>query len=79
MTGGTVASPVGEASYGIAYLTYSISQTEQGVAINPITRAAMIADPNATAAQVDFIDTLDQTVSSLSLIQGCLLYTSRCV
>jgi DNA-binding beta-propeller fold protein YncE len=73
VTGGTVASPVGEASYGIAYLTYSISQTEQGVAINPITRAAMIADPNATAAQIDFIDTLDQTVSSLSLIQGAVL------
>ncbi|MGA2427619.1 MAG: hypothetical protein ABSH13_03885 [Candidatus Acidiferrum sp.] len=73
VTGGTVAAPVGEASYGIAYLTYSISQTEQGVAINPISRTAMIADPNATAAQVDFIDTLDQTVSSLSLDQGVVL------
>lgn len=70
VAGGTAAAPIGEASYGIAFLTFSLSPTEQGIAINPITRTAMLADPNATSAQVDFIDTLDETISSVSLTEG---------
>jgi DNA-binding beta-propeller fold protein YncE len=70
VTGGTASNPVGEASYGIAYLTFSLSPTEQGIAINPITRSAMLADPNATSSQVDFINTLDETISSVQLTEG---------
>jgi len=70
VTGGTAAAPIGHASYGIAFLTFSISPTQQGIAINPITRQAMLADPNATSSQVDFINTLDQSVSSVQLSQG---------
>ena len=70
VTGGTVAAPIGQASYGIPYLTFSISPTMQGVAINPISRSVMLADPNATSSQVNFISTLDQSVSSMTLTQN---------
>jgi DNA-binding beta-propeller fold protein YncE len=70
VSGGTAAAPIGQASYGIAYLTFSISPTMQGVAINPISRNVMLADPNATSSQVNFISTLDQSVSALTLTQN---------
>ncbi len=76
VSGGTAAAPVGEASYGIAFLTFSVSPTQQGVAINPISRTAMLADPNATTSQVDFIDTLDESVSSVQLSQGSIGITA---
>jgi DNA-binding beta-propeller fold protein YncE len=72
VTGGTATNPVGQASYGTAFLTFNVSASQQGIAINPITRTAMIADPNATSAQVDFINTLDQSVSAVSLSQGSI-------
>jgi DNA-binding beta-propeller fold protein YncE len=72
VTGGTASAPIGQASYGIAYLTYSLSPTMQGVAINPISRAAMLADPNATSAQVNFINTLDQSISPVTLTEGSI-------
>jgi len=55
------------ASSGTAFLTYSISPSIVGIAINPITRNAVLADPNATASQISFIDPKSQTVSSMSL------------
>ncbi len=72
ITGGTTTTPIGTASYGIAYLTFSISPTQQGIAINPISRTAMLADPNATSGQVNFISTLDQSVSAMTLTEGSL-------
>jgi DNA-binding beta-propeller fold protein YncE len=65
-TSSTTASP-GFVTYGTAFLTYSLTPTVQGIAINPITRTAVLADPNADNAQISFIDSLDQTVSSLTL------------
>jgi DNA-binding beta-propeller fold protein YncE len=72
VSGGTTAAPIGQASYGTAFLTFSVSPTQQGIAINPITRTAILADPNATSSQIDFIDTLDLAVSSVSLSQGSI-------
>ena len=65
-TSSTTASP-GFVTYGTAFLTYSLTPTVQGIAINPVTRTAVLADPNASGAQITFIDSLDQTVSSLTL------------
>ena len=65
-TSGTTASP-GFLTYGTAFLTYALTPTVQGIAINPITRTAVLADPNADSAQIGFIDSLDQTVSSFTL------------
>ncbi|HSY34005.1 MAG TPA: hypothetical protein VLA42_18640 [Verrucomicrobiae bacterium] len=65
-TSSTAASP-GFVTYGTAFLTFSLTPTVQGIAINPITRTAVLADPNANVAQISFIDSLDQTVSSFTL------------
>jgi DNA-binding beta-propeller fold protein YncE len=65
-TTSTAASP-GFVTYGTAFLTYSLTPTVQGIAINPVTRTAVLADPNASQSQISFIDSLDQTVSSFTL------------
>jgi DNA-binding beta-propeller fold protein YncE len=60
----------GNVSFGSPDLTFSISNTNQGIAINPETRAAVVADPNATIGQISFISTLDEGVTSLTLNAG---------
>ena len=54
-------------------LQFGVSQTTQGIAINPISRAAVMADPNSNAAQVTFLNTLDQSLTSILLQQGVVL------
>ena len=64
--------------YGGPDLTYSISSTLQGVAINPITNTAAMADANATGtsgAQIDLLSALDQSSSSISFFAGCTAFT----
>src|SRR5713226_978250 len=56
-----------KASFGTPFLTYSISPSILGISFNPITRTAVLADPNATFSQISFIDPKSQTVSSMSL------------
>ncbi|MBV9885030.1 MAG: hypothetical protein JO119_00635 [Acidobacteria bacterium] len=73
VTGGTTTAPIGTASYGNAYLQFAVSQTQQGIAVNPISRAAVLADPNSTIAQVTFLNTLDQSLSSILLDQNVIL------
>jgi DNA-binding beta-propeller fold protein YncE len=65
-TSSTTASP-GFVTYGTAFLTFSLTPTVQGIAINPVSRTAVLADPNASSAQISFINSLDQTVTSLTL------------
>ncbi len=55
-----------------------VSQTSQGIAVNPITRTAAIADANATGqngAQIDLLNSLDQSVTSIIFNAGCTVYT----
>jgi DNA-binding beta-propeller fold protein YncE len=52
------------------FLTFSITPTVQGIDINPITHSAVLADPNASASQITFVDSLDESVSSLNLCNG---------
>jgi DNA-binding beta-propeller fold protein YncE len=62
-------------------ITISISQTTQGIAINPITRTAAIADANATgssAPQIDLLNSLDQSITSITFHAGCTIYTTSC-
>jgi len=59
-------------SVGTDNITFSISPTDQGIDVNPITHSAVLGDPNAAGAinnlpQITFINSLDQAVSSLSL------------
>ena len=73
VTGGTASAPIGTASYGNAFLQFTVSQTQTGIAINPISRAAILADPNSTGAQVTFLNTLDQSLTAMTLNQDVVL------
>jgi DNA-binding beta-propeller fold protein YncE len=56
-----------------------LSQTTQGIAINPVTNTAALADANATGSngpQIDLINNLDQTISSVSFFATCTFYTT---
>jgi DNA-binding beta-propeller fold protein YncE len=73
---GTLANETGgggTVTYGAPYYTFSTTNTAAGAAINSITRTFAFADPNATSSQIDFIGSLDQTVSSLTLTRGSCL------
>src|SRR6266566_4933932 len=58
-------------SSGTPFLTYTISASIVGIAINPVTRQAVLADPNAiggpTGNQIFFIDPQSESVSSMTL------------
>jgi DNA-binding beta-propeller fold protein YncE len=59
-----------QASSGVPFLTYTISPSDQGIAINPVTRQLVLADPNLTISQITYIDAQSQTVSSTTLFAG---------
>lgn len=59
-----------KASSGIPFLTYSISSSIAGIAINPLTQQAVLADPNARFSQITYIDSRSQSVSSTTLFEG---------
>jgi DNA-binding beta-propeller fold protein YncE len=75
VSGGTVF-------YGSPNLIFpGISSTTQGIAINPITHTAALADANATGQngpQIDLLNQLDQSVSSISFFAGCTAFTTTC-
>ena len=58
------------ASSGTPFLTYTISASITGIAFNPVTRQAVLADPNATSSQITFIDPQSQSVASMTLFAG---------
>jgi len=55
------------ASSGTPFLTYTISASIVGIAFNPLTRQAVLADPNVTFSQIYFIDPQSQSVSPMTL------------
>jgi DNA-binding beta-propeller fold protein YncE len=56
-----------------------LSNTTQGIAINPITRTAALADANAAAnSQINLLNQLDQSVSTISFRTGCTAFTANC-
>ncbi|HEV1994743.1 MAG TPA: hypothetical protein VGR03_10460 [Candidatus Acidoferrum sp.] len=58
------------ASSGVPFLTYAVSPSTLGIAINPITRRAILVDPNATSSQINFIDPISQAVSFMTVFVG---------
>ncbi|GAC1675020.1 MAG: hypothetical protein PVS2B2_09640 [Candidatus Acidiferrum sp.] len=75
-SGSTIANPANPNDpsniYGVvgaaaSARTFSVSSAVTGIAINPETRSAVFADPNATSAQIGFINSLDQNISALTL------------
>jgi DNA-binding beta-propeller fold protein YncE len=56
-----------------------LSRTSQGIAINPITNTAALADANATGTngpQINLLNDLDQSISSISFFATCTFYTT---
>ncbi len=69
------------AFFGSPNISIALSQTAQGISINPITRTAAIADANATGSngpQIDLLNSLDQSVSSITFHADCTVYSSSC-
>ncbi|OLB35094.1 MAG: hypothetical protein AUH11_15840 [Acidobacteria bacterium 13_2_20CM_57_17] len=58
------------ASSGTPFLTYTISPSITGIGFNPVTRQAVLADPNVTSSQINFIDPQSQSVASMTLFAG---------
>jgi len=58
------------ASSGTPFLTYTLSPSITGIAFNPVTRQAVLADPNVTFSQINFIDPQSQSISSITLFAG---------
>jgi DNA-binding beta-propeller fold protein YncE len=71
-TGGTVF-------YGSSNFNFGgLSATTQGIAINPITNTAALADSSATAGQINLLNQLDQSFSSISFSPDCTAYVLTC-
>lgn len=72
----------GTVFYGSANLIFpGLSSTTQGIAINPITQTAALADANATGQngpQINLLNELDQSVSSISFFSTCTVFTTTC-
>lgn len=64
--------------YGPPNLTIQITQSLQGVAINPITSTVAMADANSTSVPIDLLNALDQSVSSIGVSATCTAYTTSC-
>src|SRR6266436_3719007 len=55
-----------------------LSNTTQGIAVNPITHSAALADANAVSQQIDVLNQLDQSVTSISFQTNCTAFTVPC-
>ncbi len=63
-------TPLGQVQYGTPYYTFNTTAFASAAAINPTTRTFATADYNASSNQIQFIGTLDQNLTSLSLSAG---------
>jgi len=69
----------GNVYYGTPDQIFSISPSLQGIAINPITNTAAMADANATiSSQIALLSALDQSVSSISFSANCTALIVPC-
>jgi DNA-binding beta-propeller fold protein YncE len=67
--------------YGQPDRIFSISATAQGVAINPVTNTAAIADANSTGnngPQIDLLNALNQSITSITFHATCTAFTTNC-
>src|SRR4029077_8160785 len=71
----------GTVFYGSPNLNFGgISQTSQGISINPITHSAAIVDADATGQnpQINILNQLDQSVTSIRLFATCTAFSTTC-
>jgi DNA-binding beta-propeller fold protein YncE len=73
----------GTVFYGSPNLLFGgISQTSQGIAINPIAHSAAIVDADAIGGanpQVHVLNQLDQSVTSISFEAACTAFSTNCL
>jgi len=73
------SSSGGTAFYGSPNLNFlGVSQTSQGIAINPISHTAAVANAGAVNQQINLLNQLDQSVTSISFRIGCTFFTATC-
>jgi DNA-binding beta-propeller fold protein YncE len=74
----TNQTPIPMAFFGAPNLLFSGSATTQGIAVNPITRTAALADGNATGLppQINLLSGLDQSTSSISFFAECTAFVN---
>jgi DNA-binding beta-propeller fold protein YncE len=77
-TSATGTANGGTVFYGGPNLVFGGLSNTQGIAINPITHTAALTNPNATSQQVDILNQLDGSVSSISFQAGCTAFTVSC-
>jgi hypothetical protein len=67
------------AFFGSPNISISISQTAQGIAVNPITRTAAIADANATETTARRLTCSIRSINPFrrSLSMGCTTYSTH--
>jgi DNA-binding beta-propeller fold protein YncE len=77
---GSATANGGTVFFGSPNLVFGgISNTTQGIAINPITHTAALADANAAAnLQINLLNQLDQSVTSISFATNCTAFTVPC-
>lgn len=68
----------GEVFYGQPNQIFGLPATSQGVAINPLTSTAALANANATSQQINLLNGLDQSPSSISFSPNCTVFTTTC-
>jgi hypothetical protein len=79
MTGTATSNGAGTVFFGKPNLVFGgLSNTTQGIAINPISHSVALADANATSQQINVLNQLDQTVSSISFQTNCTFFTASC-
>lgn len=67
--------------YGTPNLIFGGVPTAQGIAINPITNTAVTSNADATgsnAAQINLLNNLDQSVTSVFYNSACTFFTTTC-
>lgn len=79
LTGTATSTGAGTVYFGEPNLVFGgLSNTTQGIAINPISHSAALADANAVSQQINVLNQLDQSVSSISFQTGCTAFTIPC-
>jgi Lactonase, 7-bladed beta-propeller len=78
-TGTATSNGPGTVFFGEPNLVFGgLSNTTQGIAINPISHTAALADANSTSQQISILNQLDGSFSSISFQTGCTAFTVPC-
>lgn len=79
VTGSATSNGPGTVFFGSPSVVFGgISNTTQGIAINSISQTAALADANATSNQINLLNQLNQSISSISFQTNCTAYTVPC-